>query len=122
LKPPTTVTTSRPSRPSPTSPSSHQSRGGSQQNAIRTAQEYLDYTGFSRLGLIDQLEYEQYSTADATFAVDSLNVDFNAQAAKVAQAYLDYTGFSCQGLIDQLEYEQFTADQATFGARQVGLC
>ena len=60
--------------------------------------------------------------ADATFAVDSLNVDWNAQAVKLARAYLDYTGFSCQGLIDQREYEEFTADQARFGATQVRLC
>jgi hypothetical protein len=42
----------------------------SQQNAVRTAQDYLDFAAFSRSGLIRQLEYEQYSTADATFAVD----------------------------------------------------
>ena len=94
----------------------------SQKNAIESAQSYLDYTSFSRLGLIGQLEYEQYSTADATFVVDSLDVDWNVQAAESARSYLDYTSFSCQGLIDQLEYEKFTVEQATYGATQVGLC
>jgi hypothetical protein len=84
--------------------------------------------GFSRQGLIDQLSSEfgdQYSVADATFAVDSLNVDWNQQAVTSAQSYLDFTGFSCQGMIDQLSSEfgeQFTVEQATYGATQVGLC
>ncbi|WP_329604319.1 Ltp family lipoprotein [Mycolicibacterium fortuitum] len=50
----------------------------SQRNAVRTAKSYLSYTAFSRKGLIQQLEYEGFSTVDATFAVDSIAVDWNA--------------------------------------------
>jgi hypothetical protein len=92
-----------------------------QENALESAESYLDYTAFSRTGLIEQLEYEQYDTADATWAVDQLDVDWNEQAALSAQSYLDYSSFSRQGLIDQLVYEGFTADQATYGVNQVGL-
>ncbi|WP_309230758.1 Ltp family lipoprotein [Nocardia sp. SYP-A9097] len=88
----------------------------SQRNAIRSAQQYLDYSAFSRSGLIHQLEYEDFSTADATFAVDSLNVDWNEQAAKSAKQYLEYTSFSRSGLIDQLVYDGFTRAQAEYGA------
>jgi len=42
------------------------------------------------------------SGADATVAVDSLNVDWNQQAVRKAQDYLKMSGFSCKGLIDQL--------------------
>src|SRR5699024_10365859 len=35
----------------------------SQQNAVRSAESYLRFTAFSRQGLIDQLEYEGYSTS-----------------------------------------------------------
>jgi Host cell surface-exposed lipoprotein len=100
----------------------------SQANAIRSAESYLEFMAFSRQGLIDQLssEYgEQFPVADATFAVDSLNVDWNAQAVKSAESYLEFMAFSCQGLIDQLSSEfgdQFTLEQATYGATQVGLC
>lgn len=86
-----------------------------QQNAIGSAQQYLEFSAFSRSGLIDQLEYEGYSTEDATFAVDSLNVDWNEQAAKSARQYLEYTSFSRSGLIDQLVYEGFTYAQAEYG-------
>lgn len=88
----------------------------SQRNAIRSAQQYLDFSAFSRSGLIHQLEYEDFSTADATFAVDSLNADWNEQAAKSAKQYPEYTSFSRSGLIDQLVYEGFTRAQAEYGA------
>lgn len=93
----------------------------SQRNAVRTAKDYLDYTAFSRTGLIQQLEYEGFSTDDATFAVDHIAVDWNEQAAKAAKDYLDYSGFSRGGLIDQLEYEGFTPAQAAYGATAAGL-
>jgi hypothetical protein len=93
----------------------------SQMNAIESAQSYLDYAAFSRKGLIEQLEFEDYSTADATFAVDYVDPDWNEQAAKSAADYLDYSSFSRQGLIDQLVYEGYTQKQAAYGVSQAGL-
>jgi hypothetical protein len=92
----------------------------SQQQAIGEAESYLDYTAFSRTGLIGQLEYEGFSTEDATFAVDNVDVDWNAQAAASAESYLAYSSFSRSGLIDQLLYEGFTPEQAEFGVTAVG--
>lgn len=91
-----------------------------QKNAIGSAQSYLSFSGFSRSGLIKQLEYEGYSTEDATFAVDYLNIDWNEQAVKSAESYLSFSSFSRQGLIDQLEYEGFTHEQAVYAVGQVG--
>lgn len=88
---------------------------GSQQNAVRKAQQYLSTSAFSRQGLIEQLEYEGFSTADATYAVDSITVDWDQQAAKKAQQYLSRSAFSRQGLLEQLEYEGFTPSQAAYG-------
>ncbi|MEZ5407697.1 MAG: Ltp family lipoprotein [Acidimicrobiales bacterium] len=90
-----------------------------QQNAVRSAQSYVGFSGFSRQGLIDQLasDYgDQYSIEDATIAVDSLNIDWKAEAIESAQSYLEHSGFSRQGLIDQLSSQygdQFTVEQAT---------
>ena len=84
--------------------------------------------GFSRLGLIQQLSSKYgdgYSVADATFAVDSLKVDWNAQAALSAKNYIKMSPFSCSGLIEQLSSsagEQFTAAQAQYGAHAAGVC
>ena len=103
----------------------------SQEQAIKSAKRYLEFSAFSRQGLIDQLssEYgEQFPIEDATYAVDYLEstgqVDWNEQAAKSAAKYLDFSSFSRQGLIDQLssEYgEKFTVEQAEYGANAVGL-
>lgn len=91
-----------------------------QKNALKQAHNYLDFSAFSRSGLIDQLEFEGYSTEDATFAVDNCGADWNEQAAKKAQDYLDFSSFSRSGLIDQLEFEGFTTEQAEYGVSAVG--
>ena len=99
-----------------------------QRNAVRSANSYLQLSGFSRQGLIDQLSSEfgdRRSVGDATVAVDSLSTDWNAQAARSAVSYLELSGFSCQGLIDQLSSEfgdKYTVEQATYGATQAGIC
>jgi hypothetical protein len=101
---------------------------GPQKNAVRAAKQYLSFKGFSRDGLIGQLTSEfgnGFEVNDATIAVDSMNVDWNEQAAKSAKSYLDMMGFSCDGLIKQLASsagEKFTESQATFGARKAGGC
>ena len=92
-----------------------------QENAVQSAQSYIDMGGFSKQGLIGQLEYEKFSQKDATFAANNIDANWNQQAAQSAESYMDMGGFSRQGLIDQLEYEGFTTKQATFGANSVGL-
>lgn len=99
-----------------------------QKNAVRSAEQYINMTGFSRDGLIEQLSSSAgsgYEVADATVAVDSLNVDWNEQAVRSAEQYLDMTGFSCDGLIEQLSSSagsKYTVDEATHGAQQAGAC
>ena len=91
-----------------------------QQQAVGKGEDYLSFAAFSRQGLIDQLVYEGFSVEDATFAVDYIAPDWNAQAAKKAQDYLDMTSFSRQGLIDQLTYEGFSQAEAEYGVTAVG--
>lgn len=67
------------------------------------------------------MEFEGYSSEDATAAVDSLDIDYNEQAALAAQNYLDFSGFSRSGLIEQLVFEGYTQEQATYGVDQAGL-
>lgn len=93
----------------------------SRQNAVAKAESYLGFSAFSRKGLIDQLKFEKFSTADATYAVDHVKVDWTEQAAKKAKSYMDMSSFSRGSLIEQLEFEGFTAAQAKHGADSVGL-
>jgi len=89
-----------------------------QENAIYKAINYLDYTAFSKKGLIEQLEYEGFSKADSMFAVDYIDADWFEQAALKAADYLEYSSFSRQGLYDQLRYEGFTKAQAEYGVSE----
>lgn len=91
-----------------------------QSNALRSAKAYLSFQAFSYDGLIEQLEYEKYSHADAVYAVQHCGADWNEQALQSALSYLNYTAFSYQGLIGQLEYEKFTSKQAAYGADHCG--
>jgi hypothetical protein len=93
----------------------------SQSNARKAAKSYLGVMAFSRSKLIEQLEYENYSTADATYGVDAQNADWNAQAAKSAKAYLKLMPFSRISLIDQLIFEGFSQSQAEYGVSTTGL-
>lgn len=98
-----------------------------QEQAIGSAEDYLSFDAFSKKGLIDQLssEYgEGFDKADARFAVNHIDVNWNEQAAKSAKDYLSFDHFSRQGLIDQLESaygEQFTHAQAVYGVNAAGL-
>ena len=93
----------------------------SQKNAVKKAKSYLAYTAFSHDGLVDQLEYEQFSHSDSVYGADNSGGNWNEQAAKKAQSYMDYSAFSRGSLIDQLKYDKFTQEQAEYGVNSVGL-
>ncbi len=122
--PPPATTTTVP--PAPAAPALSQQ----QQNAVQDADNYLSSEpGFSQQGLINQLSGpggDGFSVADATVAVDSLTVNWNAQAVDDAQNYNSSEGgFSCSGMIQQLSGpggDGFTVAQATYGATQAGDC
>jgi hypothetical protein len=95
----------------------------SEQAAIQDAQNYLQTEpGFSKTGLIKQLEYDKYSYADARFAVNHISVNWMQQAADDARNYQQTEGgFSYGGMVQQLEYDGFTPAQAAHGAQSIGL-
>jgi hypothetical protein len=97
------------------------------ENALESAEGYLDFSAFSQQGLIDQLSSrygEGYDVGDATWAVNQLSVDWRREAVESAKGYLDFSSFSRQGLIDQLSSsygEQFTLEEAIYAANKIGL-
>ncbi|MFI7210930.1 Ltp family lipoprotein, partial [Micromonospora maritima] len=97
------------------------------EQAAKSAQTYLKNGAFSRKGLIEQLSSdagEGYSLEASTYAVDSLNIDYNEQAAKSAQTYLKNGAFSRKGLIEQLSSDAgdgYTRSEAVYGASEAGL-
>lgn len=91
--------------------------------AVLASEAYLRDSPMSRAQLIDLLsndyggEEEVFSVHDAAVGIDSLNVDWVAQAEAQAQRYLALgMGFSKNGLISQLSGEyggEFTVEEAT---------
>ncbi|MDO8664464.1 MAG: Ltp family lipoprotein [Candidatus Liptonbacteria bacterium] len=121
---PTPAKTETKTTPAPTptpTPTPVPSQTVSQKNAVRAAQSYLNYTAFSHDGLVAQLEYGQFSHADAVYGADNSGANWNEQAAKAAKSYMEYSAFSRGSLIAQLEYGKFTQAQAEYGANAVGL-
>lgn len=92
----------------------------SQRNAVQKAKSYINYSAFSREGLIAQLEFEKFSHEDAVYGADHCGADWNEQALKKAKAYLNYSAFSYLGLIDQLEFDKFTSEQARYAVDRCG--
>jgi hypothetical protein len=126
--PTTSPSASSPAAPATSAPAAPAGPTVSQQQALDSAKSYLDMgTGFSRAGLIDQLSSsagDQFSVADATWAVDHSGADWYTQAVMSAKGYMKMGGFSRASLIDQLTSsagEQFTLAQATYAVNQVGL-
>lgn len=115
-EPITEKATDKPTEP----PTTKQNISKGQENALKSAKSYIKFSGFSRDGLIEQLEYEQFSHEDAVYGADNCGADWNAEALESAKSYIKMSGFSYTGLIEQLEYQQFTADQARYGADNCG--
>lgn len=89
-------------------------------NALRSAEQYLDFSSFSYAGLYDQLtsEYaDNYPAEAAQYAVDNVEVDWNEEAVEAARQYQEFSAFSDAGLYDQLTSpyaDQFTPEQAQY--------
>jgi hypothetical protein len=113
--------TDAPAEAAPAPKSTKPTMTKSQEQAIGTAKDYLEYTHFSKSGLIKQLKFEEYSAKDAKFAVNHIKVNWNEQAAGAAEDYLDTTHFSRSGLIKQLEFEGYSQTQAEYGVKKAGL-
>lgn len=97
-----------------------------QENALGAARQYLEFSAFSRQGLIDQLSSQYgsgFSVETATWAADTVGADWNTEAIEAAKQYLDFSSFSRQGLFDQLTSQyggQFTPDEANQALTAVG--
>ena len=82
--------------------------------ATSMAKSYLRSQGFSKSGLVEQLEYEGFSHSAAVWGASHAGANWLTQAVLVAKSYLR-SQFSRSGLMEQLEYEGFTHYQAAYG-------
>ena len=83
-------------------------------NALIAAKDYIKSDHYSYQELIEQLEYDGYTTKQATYAADNCGGDWFSQAERAAKSYLSTDLFSPSELIEQLELDGFTHDQAQY--------
>ena len=115
-----TPAASAPAAPT-TAPETSSTITAGQRNALKKAKEYLNFSAFSHDGLIGQLEYEGFTSEEATYGADNCGADWNEQALKKAKSYFEFSSFSYSGIIEQLEYEKFSSEQATYAADNCGV-
>ena len=67
---PTQITAKSKPKPKPSTPS----LTVAQENAREAAESYLDFSGFSKKGLVEQLEFEGYTVKQAIYAADAVGL------------------------------------------------
>lgn len=92
-----------------------------ERQALGDAKDYLSFTSFSKLGLIDQVKFDGFSRRAATYAANHVHVSWNKEAVKSAKNYLSFSHFSKSGLISQLEFDKYTHSQAVYGVNHTRL-
>jgi hypothetical protein len=93
--------------------------------ALESAESYLAMSGFSKQGLYEQLSSsagEGFTQAEAQYAVDHVDADWNEEAVESARSYLEMSPMSRNALIEQLSSsagEGFTYEQALYAVNKV---
>jgi hypothetical protein len=93
--------------------------------ALQSAESYLAMSGFSKNGLYEQLSSsagDGFTQAEAQYAVDRVDADWNKEAVESARSYLQMMPMSRAELIEQLSSsagEGFTYEQALYAVNKV---
>ncbi|WP_239257391.1 Ltp family lipoprotein [Listeria ilorinensis] len=95
------------------------------QSALNQAESYSEMMHMSKAGIYDQLTSEyggQFSNEAAQYAIDNIQVDWNANALEMAKSYQETMSMSPEAIRDQLtsEYgEQFTQEEADYAVQHL---
>lgn len=89
-------------------------------NAKKSAKSYISALALSRTQMIEQLEFEGYTTEEATYGADNCGADWNVEAAECAENLLDVMGMSRSQLAEQLEFVGFADEQIEYALEKVG--
>lgn len=90
------------------------------ERVLQSAESYLAMSGFSKKNLYEQLSSsagEGFTQAEAQYAVDHVDADWNKEAVESARSYLQISPMSKAQLIEQLSSsagEGFTYEQALY--------
>ncbi|WP_329469237.1 Ltp family lipoprotein [Exiguobacterium sp. 9-2] len=94
-------------------------------NALKSAESYSETMNMSKKGIYDQLTSdsgEKFTSEEAQYAIDTLDVDYNQNALQKAKEYQETMSMSPEAIRDQLssDYgEKFTPEEANFAVSQL---
>ena len=87
--------------------------------ALDKAQSYVDLMAFSQADLRAQLEYHEFSYEAIEFALENVDVDYQAECIEKAESYLGLTSFSEADLREQLEYHKFNEEHINVAIEEI---
>ena len=93
------------------------------EDAVTAANRRLSYSNYSKYGLIDALvTFDGFSRETAENAVNSLNVNWTANAIPEAKTKLSYTAYSKAGLIEALvSFDKFDREEAEYAVNSLNI-
>lgn len=89
------------------------------EQALGKAQSYVEITAFSESDLRRQLEYHEFSPEAVQFALDNVDVDYQAECIEMAELLLEVTTFSEADLREQLQYNEFSKEHIDVAIAEV---
>ena len=89
-------------------------------SAVEVAKKYVDSGNYSYSALIDKLQQDGFSTADAEYAANNCGADWNKMASDEAKALIGSGTYTKDELIDKLIFKGYTFEQAAAAAEANG--
>lgn len=91
-----------------------------EKNCLSDALNYLNLMGYSKSGLIKQLEFDEYSETEIEYALARCGADWNEEALQLAYGYTSAMSMSKTALQEQLIYEGFEESEINYALEQLG--
>lgn len=99
-----------------------------QRDAVAEAESFVEYSNMSYLGLIDMLEFLNFTHEEAVFAVDFIEEEVNwfKECADEAKDLIEYSSktedhsYTRDELKSLLEFQGYTEEEVAYGLQAVG--
>lgn len=97
-----------------------------QRDAVAEAERFVEYSNISYLGLIDMLEFLNFTHEEAVFATDFVEANWFKECVDEAKDLIEYSSktedhsYTRDELKSLLEFEGFTEEEVEYGLKAVG--
>ena len=85
-----------------------------EKNALAAAKLYLSSMPLSYQGVLDQLEFDGYTSSEAQYGADNCGASWKEQAVRSAETYLGTMPLSEKRLREQLSFDGYTDEEVEY--------